>query len=488
MEKLLRTLMFSLIFGLIFYFAFAAPNDPDFGSHLRYGEYILKEKMIPKVDFLTHTYYGKAYGAFEWLSEVLIFSIFQKFSFWGLVILSTSITSVSFYFLIKHFSNPLYKILSIVFAGLISNPILIGGSRPQLMTVLGTSFLIFSLVKLDKGIKKYALFLPLIFLLWGNTHGSFIVGLAIVGFYWFDKLVGIMLKREVEVEFSFITLISLSSGVASALNFSLFPLLRGFLNLSSYVFLPASSLGQQTGASLAKTTILEWLPPFFLAPPGFTYIIFVLITAVVFIFCLNKFSPWEVITIVLFSYMAGVSRRHMAFFAFSVCPLVLLKIEKELDLEKLTHLISSRTSIVILLIGSLFLGAGIYQKSFWVLHLIKSDIDYFRLNSYPYQAADYLHTHPQKGNMFNYYNWGGFLNWRLPESKVFIDGRIPGSQPFLDYLKIWTMEEGWYEILEKYNVSWVIMPGHSKLVKTLKEEKGWKEVYKDVLTSVVVKP
>lgn len=487
MRRLIKITTSFLIFGLIFCFAFAAPTDPDFGSHLRYGEFILKERKIPNTDFLTYTYFGKPYASHEWLFEVATFLIFKNFSFLGLTIVSTIFVFVSFYFLVKLFSTTFFKFLAVFFAALISAPIVNGGFRPQLMTIFGTSFLIFSLIKLEKGERRYALFLPLVFLVWSNTHASYLAGLAIIGLYWFDKLIKFFLKRKAKPEFSFLILISLATGIASLLTpFSPF-IFKLFFVLTRQVLFPSFLLGQGTEASTAKTTVIEWMPPFFLAYPGFTYLVFVLITGLLFIFWLRKFSLWEVLTIILFAYLAGVSRRHMAFFAFSICPIVLFKLEKNLKMEKIIHL-KEKIKLLILIMGIMVVAALNYQKMFTTLRLIKSQEDYFRLSSYPYLAVEYIKAHPLKGYMFNYYNWGGFLNWQLPQYRVFIDGRLPQSQFLIDYLNITGLEKGWYEKLESYDVSWVILPAPSKLVKTLKEEKGWKEVYKDVLTSIIVKP
>ena len=55
---------------------------------------------------------------------------------------------------------------------------------------------------------------------------------------------------------------------------------------------------------------------------------------------------------------------------------------------------------------------------------------------YPAGAADFLLAHHVAGPIFNTYEYGGYLIWRLwPEQRVFIDGRslseslFPGLRP-----------------------------------------------------------
>jgi len=47
--------------------------------------------------------------------------------------------------------------------------------------------------------------------------------------------------------------------------------------------------------------------------------------------------------------------------------------------------------------------------------------------AFPCQAVSFLKNHPEynKLNWFNDFDYGGYLLWQLPESKLFIDGRFP---------------------------------------------------------------
>ena len=71
---------------------------------------------------------------------------------------------------------------------------------------------------------------------------------------------------------------------------------------------------------------------------------------------------------------------------------------------------------------------------------------------YPLGAVKYLHENPIEGNMFNEYNWGGFLIWQYPEKKVFIDGRMPswkmGDQKiFEEFNQIANFNDDWNWLL-----------------------------------------
>ena len=83
-------------------------------------------------------------------------------------------------------------------------------------------------------------------------------------------------------------------------------------------------------------------------------------------------------------------------------------------------------------------------------------------NYYPDKAVSFLKTLPLSENLFNNYGWGGYLIWKLPERKVFIDGRMPSWRQneqfvFGDYVKIAEAQDGFDKILQKYNVGLVLI-------------------------------
>jgi len=101
---------------------------------------------------------------------------------------------------------------------------------------------------------------------------------------------------------------------------------------------------------------------------------------------------------------------------------------------------------------------------------------------FPVAAVDWLEDHPQPGEMFNYFPWGGYLLYRLwPEKNVFIDGQTDfyGEKFTRQYEEVITMSEGWEKILDQYHVSWVILPPGENFTNALQGESGWLLVYSD---------
>lgn len=83
--------------------------------------------------------------------------------------------------------------------------------------------------------------------------------------------------------------------------------------------------------------------------------------------------------------------------------------------------------------------------------------------------------------MFNPFDWGGYISFTLwPEYRVFIDsqGDVYGEAFIREYEQIITLDTGWQEVLDKYQVDWALIPRKWVLAKALSNE-GWHEVYSD---------
>jgi hypothetical protein len=113
----------------------------------------------------------------------------------------------------------------------------------------------------------------------------------------------------------------------------------------------------------------------------------------------------------------------------------------------------------------------------------------FAPDYFPVQAVEWLETHPQDGEMFNPFDWGGYLSLTLwPEKRVFIDsqGDVYGEEFIREYEQIITLKPDWETLLEKYNVSWALVPQEWPLAIEM-EMKGWHEIYRDQTAVVLVR-
>jgi hypothetical protein len=106
---------------------------------------------------------------------------------------------------------------------------------------------------------------------------------------------------------------------------------------------------------------------------------------------------------------------------------------------------------------------------------------------YPDGAVAYMRAHQIHGRLFHEWVWGGYLIWRAPEFKVFIDGRgdpYGANGVFKDYLAA-TAGDNPEAVLDKYRVEYVLISPDSPLAKILKNDPAWAVRYSDQ-TSVLL--
>jgi hypothetical protein len=112
------------------------------------------------------------------------------------------------------------------------------------------------------------------------------------------------------------------------------------------------------------------------------------------------------------------------------------------------------------------------------------------MQQFPLRAVAFLQSHSLQAPIFNHYDWGGYLIWKLyPATRVFIDGRADlYGQPLLDqFAATYQFKGAWQQSLQDWNVNTALVPRASALATGLRSTPGWSVVYEDdqavVLTS-----
>ena len=108
----------------------------------------------------------------------------------------------------------------------------------------------------------------------------------------------------------------------------------------------------------------------------------------------------------------------------------------------------------------------------------------------PAKAADWIMANRPAGKLFNSYNWGGYLLWRLwPEYPIYADGRTDVyPNAFLqEYLQIVTGQLDASALFDERGIRTVIIEQASPLVKQLTQSGRWREAYRDELAVVLTR-
>jgi hypothetical protein len=107
----------------------------------------------------------------------------------------------------------------------------------------------------------------------------------------------------------------------------------------------------------------------------------------------------------------------------------------------------------------------------------------------PVGAVDFVQAKQPPGPLFNSYNWGGYVLWRLyPNYLSFVDGRTDlfDDEILNSYLAAWSGQPSWKSLFEKWGIRLVMIEPEAPLVTVL-QSSGWQVLYQDPI-SVVLAP
>lgn len=466
-------------FLAIFMLFLKPPNDPDLFWHLRYGEEILKTHQIPYEDQFSFTMSGYQWADSYWLSEVLFYFLVSKTGFLFPALLFAFLGAVPFLAVgfgarLGQADSRLIAIASFLGA-IVSYPIL--GFRPQAISIVlfGVVIIIIHQFWLNKRAKLIFL-LPLIFLLWANLHAGFTLGLFLVWSFW-----GFELGR-----FFYAKLLKTEEITRPYLALSQLKLLFGLLFLSSLVtFCNPYGVGlwqtilNDATSSEIKKQIAEWMAPDLHGEFGLFFFFYLLVLVVLAYLGRIRIHPTRFLILLVFSFFALAAVRHIAILAMLATPFLAEELSV-MPWKKINFRYKILALILFLLFFSFAWAVPIVPQTFQSTRNLKN---LATDGGYPYDAVEYLKSHPQE-RILAEYGWGGYLIWQLPQSKTFIDGRMPGwkrgqKEILTDYVKVVDLQNEGPQLLDHWQVQAVLLPPDYPLNQYLKLHPNWEKNYED---------
>lgn len=490
----LKIILIFLIIFILFLVKGALALDPDFGWHIKMGELILKSG-IPSKDPFSYTMPSFGFVDHEWFVNIVLYKLYLYIGIVGLSFIFSIFTVLVLLIVLPRKFNQFFE-APLLISGAILLPF--AGIRPQELTWLLLAVLL-NFFLTESGWKKTRFFLPLFFILWANLHGGFVIGLLVLLIF---ILVRIWESRKINFGDIFIFLLSLLATFINPYGIRLWEeVLRSALD---------SSL---------RFTIQEWTPILFRFDLSFLFL-----ATLSFILVLKyrlKFGLFEKSLFFILFILALSSQRNVPFWLVIALPLTIKSIfflSEEVKKVKMGETRFSKVYKIFLIITVLIF---IFQAFF----ILKNSNSVSEENYYPKKAIAYLKQNTFKGQFFSPYNFGGYLIWKYPEKKVFIDGRMPSwryvgpsnesSYAYRDYNEILSGKKDYREIFKQYNINTVLWfkpdlqenSNFSKLISSFHikflnqifgskenksflkklEDDGWKKVYQDEIAVIYLK-
>ena len=103
-----------------------------------------------------------------------------------------------------------------------------------------------------------------------------------------------------------------------------------------------------------------------------------------------------------------------------------------------------------------------------------------RAEMFPEQATAWLNANTPPGELFNEFDWGGYLILHAPEYRVSIDGRTDVYDEYLDTaMAVVAAEPGWEDELDREGVNVVLLHTGVALADALARDADWRVGYTD---------
>jgi hypothetical protein len=447
-------------------------SDTDFWWHLKTGQYIAQNRSLPVPDPFAFTTAGagEAYPGeaitrrfnltHEWLAQVMFYLVWRVTGFGG-VVLFRALLLIAFCGLVGLVAwrrcGGFYRSLAAACATA-GMAIRFALDRPYLITFL---LLAATIAMLEY--RRWLWLLPPLFLFWANCHGGVFLGWLVLAAYCAEAL----WQRSPDARR--LCIVSAVSLLASGAN----P--NGFRILQVMLYYRSSTLTKN---------LLEWARPAMFAFNEFTALW--LGAALLMLLAWRRVRLVDWILFLAFAAAAFSAQRNTILVGL-IAPIAIVSY---FPWKRALPPTVPFAASLLLLGGGIAASAGSgfqFRAAEW---------------RYPAGAADFLLAHHVTGPIFNTYEYGGYLIWRLwPEERVFIDGRSLSESLFQDYGRIlYNVEEAGgnsaQQLLNRYGVQTIVMNTFEyseglvyRLAPALADPRQteWKLVYDDPTAIVLMR-
>lgn len=340
--------------------------------------------------------------------------------------------------------------------------------RPQVVTIPFFMAVLCLIEMSERGRERWLLLVPVLMVPWVNIHGGFIFGPALLGLYavvcavrWVAQHREGRPLRPVPAIVALALVLSLTATLVNPHG------LEGALYPTRYIY---------GDVAWSKDLISEYQSPDFNGEIFFFLGVLIVASTVVFAASGRRARLWDLAIVGVFLFTALKWQRNVGLYSMAIAPIFALHLS---DLLRLAGIRSFEempeerepgwlyAAILAVLVAIVACGApnalrktpGIFEQD------------------YPIECVRYIKQTHLPGRMFNTYRWGGYLIWKLwPEQKVFVDGRadVMGRDLLMDWERAHRLNAGWQDVLEKYEIDWVLISSSSPLCRALAISPDWR--------------
>lgn len=491
----LRDALFLIVFLFLILGGKDLLGDADTAWHIGVGRYILETGTIPDTGIYSYTAAKMPWMAHEWLTELIFAVIHQVSGLNGIVVFTAlviAITMTTFYgFLLSRGINTVLALILTIAVILTTGVHWL--ARPHIISMLFTLLWYMALENYRLRGARYIYLLPVLTILWVNLHGGFMAGLLLVGVYWSGSLAEFIFSKDEKDK------PDQKKNLTTYSKVGLLAVAAALVNPHGYqaILFPFRIMGQK----LSMERINEWFSPNFHEFLPYEYLLLALI--IVLGFSLVRLGFIEAGLVILWTHLSLYSVRYGPIFGIIVTPIIAVRLEMLMHegAERGNRLLTSSYALserlqrisgslkghlapilVICFVIIFTLRGGMLPG----MPLLKHEFDKKKM---PVDAVEFAENNGIRGRVFNTYHFGGYLIYKgFPKDGVFVDGRADMYDAFLkNYFDVVDLKPEWKEVLDRFDIAWMMITANSPLSVLLLETDQWSLVYADKVANVFVR-
>lgn len=476
----------------------------DIGRHIKNGELLIHNWSGTEQSVLTQNFYS--YTAPEWpvvnhhWGSGLVFYWLHEASGFMAVHIGFIVVSLLALALFWDVARRQAGVLAALMVSIILVPLIAARVevRPEAFSYLFLAIFVWILWRVRAGqlSVKWLWVLPLVQVLWVNSHIYFVFGIFVVGVFWLEQVLNATLPRPAKPEGR-----SGDKGDSGGLGWILFATIAASLVNPFgwwgvvYPFTIFSNYGYQIVENKSIWFLENWgqVNPHFLVVKILSVV--VVVGTVVQAWRRRSVDVALVILSATFIVLAGLAIRNFTAAGLVALPLL----ATYLTLVPWRVLLAETERYqrqVMAALAILVVSAATYFYYFDEISLQRQRLGLGLLPETA-PAAEFMREQNITGPIFNNYDIGGYLIYHFgPEQKVFVDNR-PEAYPaefFTDvYIPMQENDGVWQEQLAKYSFNAIVFYRHDltpwaqRFLIARVQDAEWVPVYVDALTLILVR-
>jgi hypothetical protein len=450
----------------------------DLWWHLETGKLIVLQHAIPHADPFSYTLPGAPWVAHEWGAEVVLYLAYALGGWLGIICLKACIVGLTAllaaYLALRWRAGALPALAGAALLALALNPWTT--ARPAMLDWVYLLLVLHLLTSFREGRSRALWWLPPLFLLWANTHGTFVMGWGLIALFAVCERLQPSRPRPPlrRLVWPFLASVVICLANPNFLQGALYPL--------TYI----------TGANAYYNNIVsEFASPDFHQSAYFPVLALVFLTLLVLVLSPRR-ANWLELALVLGGLAFFLQHvRNGPLLAVFCAPILAVHLSTWLrasrwsalgDESVAAHPLRPGFAGLLAVLAMVILAAGAPHSN--------APDQVIALDIPPTAATEVIRLNHPQGPMLNVYEWGGYLIWNLwPEYRVFVDGRadVYGRALIDDYLQFYHLGPQWRGILRKYKIEWLLLRPGKAPATALAAQGDYVSIYRDDTAELFVR-